>query len=402
MKICILATSYPRTKDDYWVPFMHSWARELARTQDVTVVTSGCPGAKDYEVRDNVKIHRFNYFFPKKLQRLTYRGGMKESFRQEFLPKIQTPFFMLAFIAKAWKIARKCDVISAHWVLSGFAALPLKILHKKPVVLTEHGGSIRGLPAWLNRLVIRRMDAVTSAHYDMLEAMKKMGAKNAVDIKNFLNEDKFLRKHDAKSIKKKLNIKNEPIITFIGRFEELKDPLTFVNAIPHTIKTVKNARFIMAGDGHLKGEIHAQIKKLNIEKYVIMPGPTPNVDEFLAISDIFVACSADENCFSTTILEAMLSKVPCVITKAGMTEKFFTHEKYGFLAEKKNPKLLGESIASLLRNAKLRKRLAENGLKFLDMHGFRNSVIIKKIIRTLKYAANPNIKIRFKGKNHDI
>jgi len=116
------------------------------------------------------------------------------------------------------------------------------------------------------------------------------------------------------------------------------------------------------------------------------------VDEFLAVSDAFVACSADENCFSTTILEAMLSKVPCIITKAGMTEKFFTHKKYACLVEKKNPKLLGESVANLLHNAKLRKTLAENGLKFLGMHEFRNKAIIKKIIRTLKYAANPDVK----------
>ena len=386
MKICILATSYPRAKDDYWVPFMHSWARELARTEDVTVVTSGGPGTEEYEVRDNVKIHRFTYFYPKKMQRLTYRGGMKESFKQEFLPKIQTPFFMLAFIVKSWKIARKCDVINAHWVLSGLAALPLKIFYKKPVVLTEHGGSIRGLPKWLNKFVMKRMDVVTSAHYDMQEIAKDMGAKKVVDIKNFLNEDKFIRKHNAKAIKKRLNIKNEHVVAFIGRFEELKDPLTFVNVIPHTIKFIKNIRFIMVGDGHLKEEIQNQIKKLNVEKYIIMPDPTPNVDEFLAISDVFIACSATENCFSTTILEAMLSKVPCIITKAGMTEKFFVHGRDSYLVEKKNPELLGKSIANLLDNAKLRKKLSKNGLKFLERHGFRNRVITKNIMRTLKYA----------------
>ena len=91
MKICILCTSYPRSKNDYWVPFMHSWARELAKTEDVTVVTSGSTYTKNYEVRDKVKIYRFNYFYPKNLQKLTYSGGMRESFKREFLPKIQAP-----------------------------------------------------------------------------------------------------------------------------------------------------------------------------------------------------------------------------------------------------------------------------------------------------------------------
>ena len=384
MKICILSTSYPRSKDDYWVPFMHSWARELAKTEDVAVVTSAGPGTKNYEIRDNVEIHRFSYFYPKNLQKLTYSGGMKESFKQEFLPKVQVPFFMLSFLVKSLKVAKNCDVINAHWVLSGLVALPVRMLYKKPIVLTEHGGSIRGLPKWLNKFVFKRMDVITSAHYDIIEEIKKMGVTNVVDIKNFLDEEKFLRKHDTASIKKKLDIKNEEVITFIGRFEELKDPLTFVEAIPYAIKKIKNVKFIMIGNGHLKEDIKNKIKELNIEKCIIMPGPTSNVDDYLAISDVFIACSATENCFSTTILEAMLSKIPCIITKAGMTEKFFVHGKDAYLVERKKPRLLGEAIVNLLKDKNLRKKISLNGLKFLDKYEFRNRAIINKIIKTLK------------------
>mgnify|MGYP001574676538 CR=1 FL=1 len=384
MKICILSTSYPRSKNDYWVPFMHSWARELAKTEDVIVVASAGPGAKDYEVRDNLKIYRFSYFYPKRLQKLTYSGGMRESFKHEFLPKIQVPFFMLSFLIKSLKIARKCDVINAHWTLSGLAAIPLKIFYRKPIVLTEHGGSIRGLPKWLNKFVFKRMNMITSAHNDVIKSIKGMGITNVADIKNFLDEDKFLKKHDIKSIKKNLNIKNEHIITFIGRFEELKDPLTFVESIPYVIDEIENVKFIMIGEGHLKNDIQNKIKTLNIQKHIIMPGPTSNVDDYLAISDIFIACSATENCFSTTILEAMLSKVPCIVTKAGDTDKFFIHKQDAYLVEKRNPKLLGFAIADLLKNKKLRKKLSINGLKFLDRYEFRNKIIIKKLMDVFK------------------
>ena len=384
MKICILATSYPRGKNDYWVPFMHSWARELAKKEDVTVVASGGADTKDYELRDNVKIHRFNYFYPRNMQALTYTGGMGESFNQSFFAKLQAPFFMLSFMLKSLKTAKNCDVINAHWVLSGLAALPLKFFYKKPVVLTEHGGSIRALPKTLNRFVLKRMDMVTSAHDDIIEAIKGMGIKNAVNIRNFLDEERFLKKHGKNAIKKELKIKNELIVTFIGRFEPLKDPLTFVDSIPYILKSMKNVKFIMVGEGHLRKEIESRIEKLNIKEYVIMPGATPDVDNFLAISDVFIACSATENCFSTTILEAMLSKVPCIITKAGMTEKLFSHSKYAYLAEKKNPKSLGESVVKLLNDKNLRQKLSKNGLEFLDKYEFRNKAIINKIIKVLK------------------
>src|SRR3989338_2600416 len=119
MRICILCTSYPRSKNDHWVPFMHSLAKELARTEDVTVVTSGDSTTIPYETRDKVRIYRFNYFFPKKLQKLTYTGGMRESFGRSFLARVHAPFFMLAFLIKSLKIGKKCDVVNAHWTLSG-------------------------------------------------------------------------------------------------------------------------------------------------------------------------------------------------------------------------------------------------------------------------------------------
>lgn len=389
MKICILCTSYPRSKDDYWVPFMHSLGKEIAKTEDVTVITTGGPGTKKFEIRDNVKIHRFNYFYPKRLQKLTYTGGMRESFKHDFLPKIQAPFLMLFFFIKAFK-ARKCDVINAHWVLAGLVAIPVGFLFNKPIVLTEHGGSLRGLPKWLNKFVLKRMDVITSAHYDLIESMKKMGIKNVLDIKNFVNEEKFLRKHDTNSIKRKLELKNEFIVTFVGRFEELKDPLTFIRAIPFVIKKNKDVKFIMIGDGHLKKDIENEVKKLKIQKHLIFPGPTFDVERYLAISDIFIACSAIENCFSTTILEAMLSKVPCIITKAGVTEKFFVHNKDAYLVEKKNPELLGKGIINLQQNPKLRKKISENGLKFLERYGFRNKISRDKMLKVFKEVIKNN------------
>src|SRR3989338_2328096 len=384
MKICILCTSYPRSKSDYWVPFMHSLARELAMTEDVTVVTSGSPNAKAFEVRDNVRIRRFNYFFPRKLQRLTYTGGMRESFGNELLAKFQAPFFMAAFLLKSLRAAKNCDVINAHWAPAGLVALPLRFFYKKPIVLTEHGGSMRGLPRWLNKFIFKRMDAITSAHNDVIGYIKDMGLDNVFEIRNLLDEAKFLGKHDTNQIKKELKIKGEKIVTFIGRFEELKDPLTFARCVTYAAKKIKNIKFIMIGDGHLKNDIENEIKKLGIEKFVMLPGSTSDVDKFYAVSDIFVACSATENCFSTTILEAMLSKVPCIITKAGMTEKYFVHCRDTYLVDKKNPKLLGESIVELLNDKNLRQKLSKNGLEFLDKYEFRNQAIINKIIKILK------------------
>ena len=110
----------------------------------------------------------------------------------------------------------------------------------------------------------------------------------------------------------------------------MKDPLNFVESIPVSLKKTKDVKFVMIGDGHLKKDIENRIRSLKIERNILLPGASRDIDEYLAISDIFVACSKIENCFSTTILESMLSKVSCIITNAGYTEKYFTHNKYAY------------------------------------------------------------------------
>ena len=72
-----------------------------------------------------------------------------------------------------------------------------------------------------------------------------------------------------------------------------------------------------------------------------------------------------------------------------MTEQYFVHSRDAYLAEKKNPKALGEAIVKVLGNEKLRKKLANNGLGFLDRYGFRNEVIRKKILEVFRNVTTP-------------
>src|SRR3989338_2381257 len=85
MKILVLSPSYPRHEKDSRVPFVRASFKEIAKTEDVTVITSSAPETKKFsQIMDNVEIHRFRYFFPQKLQDLTYTGsgGMLESYKK--------------------------------------------------------------------------------------------------------------------------------------------------------------------------------------------------------------------------------------------------------------------------------------------------------------------------------
>lgn len=387
MKICMLCTSYPRSKKDHWVPFTHSLAKELAKEEEIVVITSHGSDTKDFEIRDNVQIYRFQYFFPPKYQKLTYMGGMSESFRSDFLAKTQLPFFLLSFFLKSLFICRKCNVINAHWTISGLIAIVLKWIYKKPVILTIHGGGIRNTPEWLSRFILKHVDFVTTAHPDMLEKLKSWGmTKNVFDIKNMLDYDRW--NLDIKTdLKKRYNLENKKIVTFVGRMEHSKDPLTFAKSVPYVVERNNNVRFVMVGDGHLLDEVKQTIRNLNIQKYVIdLTGGIPDISPILKASDLFVAVSPVENCFSTTIIEAMTLGIPCIITKAGLTEKYFTHKNDSYLIPPKNEKTLAEAIIYLLENDKMLNELSKNGHMFLVKNGFTRKEVLDKMMSVFEQA----------------
>ena len=378
MKILFLATSFPRFKDDWVLPSLDVEARELAKEDEVIVISSAGTDTKNFEIRNNVKIIRFNYFI-KKFQTLTYTGGMLSASQKSLLSKILIPLFFISFLIKTLQYGRDCDVIHAHWTPSALIALPLKILYKKPIVLSPLGGDIRGaIPNWFNKLAFKYSDVVLAPVPTIIDYVKKLGAEHKINslVKYCYDYDKFDKKDDISGFKKEFNLKDENVVSFIGRMDAFKDPITFIKAIPYILKKIRNVKFFIVGYGFLLDNIKKLVKELKLEKHVIITGPRKDVNIVLEASDIFVNLSPEENFFSVAIQEAMAKKVPCLLTNAGQTEKIFTHKHDSYIVPVRDPRTTADGIIELLKNAKLRNKLTENGLKLLKKHGFTRDEVI--------------------------
>ena len=381
MKICFLSTSFPRFKDDWVLPSLDVEARELSKYKDneIIVISSASTNIKNFELRGKVKIYRFNYFI-KKYQDLTYTGGLSTSFKNGIFSKIKSIFFILSFTLSTLKYGRKCDIVHAHWTPSALVAIPLKIIYKKPIVVSLLGADVRLLPRWLNKFILRYCDAIISPVPIFDEYLNSIGIKkNIYNIKHCYDYDKFDKKDDVSSFKKEFNLKNEKIVTFLGRMDNFKDPITFIKAIPYTLKYIKDVKFFVVGYGFLLEEVKSLVKKLKLEEYVIITGPRKDANIILEASDIFVNLSPDENYFSVAIQEAMAKKTPCLLTNAGQTKKTFTHKKDAYLVNPKNPKETADAIIELLGHNKLRKRLGDNGIKLLKKHKYTKEDIMNDL-----------------------
>jgi glycosyltransferase involved in cell wall biosynthesis len=396
MKVCLLATSFPRFAygDSACGNFVYELSQALAEHMQIKVIAPHAPGARIKELFGQVEVNRFVYFWPRQLQRVAYgEKGIIENLKSSPFAWIQLPLFLAMFFWKGWRITKDCDLIHAHWIITGLLAVVIKKLRHIPVVLTVHNAGLRHYPGWLRRQVLKKVDYVISPHPELTEKIRQYKKTHWAEIPNMINFNALTQRREndhITQIKSQWGIKEEQIVTFIARLVDWKDPLTFVKALPHVIKEEDKVKFLLIGGGPLMPEIKKLVAILGIQHYIILTGPTTQVPAFLSISHIFVTLSPIENIWSTTLIEAMIAGIPCIVTRAGSTEKVLTHLRNAYLIPVKDEEALAGAIIRLLRDSTLRERLVAGAKELLETKGFSRDTIINQTLKVYRSVLEQN------------
>ena len=125
----------------------------------------------------------------------------------------------------------------------------------------------------------------------------------------------------------------------IGRLTEKKGIADGIEALAILRQNGIDAHYRIVGEGHLREALEAQVKALDLQDYVQMPGQMKHDDimtEFGA-ADIFLAPSVtsfegDQDAPVNTLKEAMALGVPVVATDHGGIPELVRHDETGLLA----------------------------------------------------------------------
>src|SRR5699024_7335059 len=125
------------------------------------------------------------------------------------------------------------------------------------------------------------------------------------------------------------------VILFLGRIGEEKSIDVIMENMPIIFKTIKNAKFLIVGDGPSKEPLEEQAKSLNISDKVIFTGKVPwsEVPKYYNLGDVFVNASLTET-QGLTFIEAMAAGIPIVAKYAPNLTEFITNNKNGILVKK--------------------------------------------------------------------
>ncbi len=111
--------------------------------------------------------------------------------------------------------------------------------------------------------------------------------------------------------------KDMVVYGFIGRYVDQKNPLFLIDIFNKIAKKQSNAILVMIGFGELDVEIHQKIHNYGINDKVIDLGRRDDIHDMYKILDLFTLSSSFGEAFPLVVGEAMLTKVPCVVTDIG-------------------------------------------------------------------------------------
>lgn len=158
-----------------------------------------------------------------------------------------------------------------------------------------------------------------------------------------------------------------PLVGIVANLNRpVKRVQDFVAAAAAVRRELPEARFLVVGDGHLRGELEAQAASLGLGGSISFTGRISNPLEVVCDWDIGVLTSESEG-FSNAVIEYMACGVPVVVTNVGGNPELVAQGENGYLVPVGAPEQLSARIVQILKDPAHRSSMAmRNRRKIID------------------------------------
>jgi glycosyltransferase involved in cell wall biosynthesis len=262
----------------------------------------------------------------------------------------------------AWRMAaeisaRALDVIHAHQYTPFFyGSIAARLSRVRPrVIFTEHGRHFPDVVSpkrWIvNRMVFDRLaDNVNAVCEFSARALRDKDGfarrtieviPNGVDLPRYAPVDRA-------ATRAALGLdQTRRYVATIARFHPVKDHRTLLNAFAEVARVRADVDLLLVGDGPLRSELERHSADLDIADRVRFLGVRDDVASILRASDVFALTSVSEAA-SITLLEAMASELPVVVTAVGGNPEIVRDGVDGFLVPRRSSAGVAKALLRIL------------------------------------------------------
>ncbi|MBI5191536.1 MAG: glycosyltransferase family 4 protein [Nitrospirae bacterium] len=159
--------------------------------------------------------------------------------------------------------------------------------------------------------------------------------------------------------------KDAPVALMVACLKPQKAPSDFVRVAAEVLKCVPEARFLIAGDGELRGLVEAEAARLGVSDRVTLLGWRRDVRDLLHSCDVFLLTSLWEG-LPKVLAQAMSAGKPIVATAVDGTPEAVKDGVNGYLAMPHDIALMAEKVRMLLTDKALAARMGDAGREKAD------------------------------------
>ena len=290
------------------------------------------------------------------------------------------------------------DLIHAHYAIPhASAAYTAKQIVKQktgrsvPVITTLHGTDITlvGRDKTYEPVVtfsINESDCITAVSENLKqETYKHFDIKKEIEvIHNFVDVHRYNKKPVA-AFRQVIAPHNEKIIIHASNFRKIKR-IDNVMEIFKNIHAALPSKLLMVGDGPERPLAEDLTRQYGLEADVRFLGKQEQMEEILAVSDVFLLPSEYES-FGLAALEAMAASTVVISTDAGGLNEININGETGYSSAIGDVKSMSKNAIDLLKDEAKLKAFKQNALKeakLFDIHHIipKYETLYRKFCRT--------------------
>jgi N-acetyl-alpha-D-glucosaminyl L-malate synthase BshA len=273
------------------------------------------------------------------------------------------------------------QLLHVHYAIphASAAYMAKKILEQEgihiPVITTLHGTDITLVGrdktyAPVVAFSINQSDAITAVSQNLRdETFNTFKIEKPIQvIHNFVDVERFNRKH-IDAFKKLIAPNGERVLLHASNFRKVKRVEDVVE-IFHEVNQQIPSKLLFVGDGPERVGAEELCRKLNTCDDVHFVGKQEQMEDILAIADLFLLTSQYES-FGLAALEAMAAGVPVVSTNAGGLPEIMIQGVTGYMGNIGDTETMSRQAIDILqfdeRLNEFKKNAAQHALTF-DIH----------------------------------
>jgi glycosyltransferase involved in cell wall biosynthesis len=315
---------------------------------EIDVITQREPNTSDFEVKDQISIHRVPSITPLKL-----KYGLGTVMPQMFLKMREL----------------EPDVIHAH----GYGYFPtwLVLFSNKPFLITTHSDPTAKIYPFfdmLRSIPIRACDQViATTEMEKNHLLRRGVRKNKIKV---IPNGVTLPPIDVQS--KNLGC----IVLCLARLDTVhKGQDILLRAMPKVLSCISNAKLWLIGEGNDLPKLKELAKKLKIEESVAFKGAIDESTKYYYLKNCSLLCvSPRTESFGIVYLEAMACGLPIVTTRVGGIPEVVGDS--ALLVPPNDPTALANALIQVLTDRQLAQDLSARGL--CQVKNFDWNILTKK------------------------